>query len=71
MAEWGSGALSGEAQAKMERLESRTRATATTLASVALPADQVAWRDKIMALEVELNGHTAYLSFQQFPYKYG
>jgi hypothetical protein len=54
-AERGSGALSGEAQAKMERLESRTRATAATLASVALPADQAAWRDKIMTLEVELN----------------
>ena len=45
----------GQIQKKLARLESRTRASAACLASVALPAHQAKWKSEITQLQRELN----------------
>jgi len=45
----------GEIKKKMARLESRTRASAACLASVALPSHQARWKNEITELQTQLN----------------
>ena len=45
----------GQVQKKLARMESRTRTSATCLASVALPAHQARWKAEITELQRELD----------------
>ena len=40
---------------RLDRAESRARATAATLAAVSLPAHQAQWKAKLLGLETDLN----------------